>query len=286
MTGYGLAQAGLSIGQVIVEVKSLNNKGLDLSIRLPKILSEKEFIIRNKLQLAVERGKCHFSIVIDNASQATGLPKFNHTAVSHYLEELKIINTEFNLRLETNFQTLCNLPDVLQTADEISETDWNAIEQLITKALEAFDTFRETEGKETAKMLANAVKEIKLSLEQIIELDINRTQLMRDRLRKQVIEQQLQQGIDENRFEQELIYYIEKLDISEEKQRLNQHINYFEQTLLQGGGVGKKLGFIAQELGREINTIGSKAQHFEIQQQVVLMKDALEKIKEQLLNLM
>ncbi|MBP93612.1 MAG: YicC family protein [Flavobacteriaceae bacterium] len=281
MTGYGKSVLQLPTKKVTIEVKSLNSKNLDLNARMPSIYREKELSLRKLIGNQLERGKIDFSIYVEMTGEETST-QINKPAVKQYMKQLKELvdgdETEL-LKMAVRF------PDALNTErDEIDENEWQAILDEIKIALKNIDTYRLDEGKALELDFRNRVNNIADILEMIIAMDPERIEGVRERLRKGV--EELKEKVDENRFEQELVFYIEKFDITEEKVRLKNHLDYFLQALNSADSNGKKLGFISQEMGREINTIGSKSNYAPMQKLVVQMKDELEKIKEQLLNVL
>lgn len=281
MTGYGKSVLQLPTKKVTIEVKSLNSKNLDLNARMPSIYREKELSLRKLIGIQLERGKIDFSIYVEMTGEETST-QINKAAVKQYIKQLKEIvdgdETEL-LKMAVRF------PDALNTErEEIDETEWETILAEVKVALKNIDTYRLDEGQVLEADFRERVKIIESILEEIIAMDPERIEGVRERLRKGV--EELKEKVDENRFEQELVFYIEKFDITEEKVRLKNHLDYFIKALDSDDSNGKKLGFIGQELGREINTIGSKSNYAPMQKLVVQMKDELEKIKEQLLNVL
>jgi uncharacterized protein (TIGR00255 family) len=291
MTGYGKATAELSGKTLSIEIKSLNSKGLDLSVKLPGAFREKEMEVRNLLSQRLERGKIDLYVGVDKTEDSVTF-SINKPVAVHYYRELKEILSELNEENEQGLlPAILKIPDVLQgEKSEFSETDWVILLDGIERGLQLAEEFRRGEGKILEADLLSRVHLILNFLDDIEPFEKNRTLDIRERLRKgfqNLSNSDLLPSVpDENRFEQELIYYIERLDITEEKVRLRKHCDYFIQTLNDKNSQGKKLGFISQEMGREINTIGSKANDAEIQKIVVQMKDELEKIKEQLGNIL
>lgn len=287
MTGYGKAECLLAHKKLTIEVKSLNSKQLDTNTRLPSIYKEKELDIRQLIASELERGKVECSIYYELTGDI--LPGvINETVVKTYYEQLYRISGE--LGLETSLEllsTVMRLPDTIRTEKaDLDEEEWDGLKAALLQALKQLNTFRSQEGKALDHDLRQRVETIQQKLDQVEPFETERMDLIRERIEKHLEELGLNDKVDENRFEQELIYYIEKLDISEEKVRLANHCRYFLETMDEQGAVGKKLGFISQEMGREINTLGSKASHKEIQKLVVEMKDELERIKEQILNIL
>lgn len=281
MTGYGKSVLQLPTKKVTIEVKSLNSKNLDLNARMPSIYREKELSIRKLLADELVRGKVEFSIYVEATAEDTST-QINAPAVKQYMQQLKSIVDSNDIEL---LKMAVRFPDALNTIrEEIDEKEWLAIEKEIKKAVKDLNNHRLNEGQALEQDFNNRIVKIGEILEQVIAMDPDRIAGVRERLNKGVAE--LKEKFDENRFQQELIYYIEKFDITEEKVRLQNHLNYFKESLNTKDSNGKKLGFIGQEMGREINTIGSKSNYAPMQKLVVQMKDELEKIKEQLLNVL
>ena len=281
MTGYGKSVLQLPTKKVTIELKSLNSKNLDLNARMPSIYREKELSLRKLIGKQLERGKIDFSIYVEVTGEET-TTQLNKPVVKQYMNQLKeVVNGD-----ETELLKMAvRFPDALNTEKaEIDENEWNTILAEIKVALSKIETYRLDEGKALETDFKNRTASISDLLEQVIKMDPDRIEGVRERLRKGVDE--LKEKVDENRFEQELVYYIEKFDITEEKVRLQNHLEYFVSALNSSDSNGKKLGFIGQEMGREINTIGSKSNYAPMQKLVVQMKDELEKIKEQLLNVL
>ncbi|MGJ5641680.1 YicC/YloC family endoribonuclease [Formosa sp. S-31] len=281
MTGYGKSVLQLPTKKISIEIKSLNSKNLDLNTRMPSFYREKELELRKIIADRLERGKIDFSLFVEVTGEETST-QINKPVVKQYLKQLQDIvdgdATEL-LKMAVRF------PDALTTdREEIDENEWNAVLKEVQDALNAISQYRLDEGKVLEQDFKNRITNIEALLESVIAIDPERVEAVRDRLRKGV--EDLKEKVDENRFEQELVYYIEKYDITEEKVRLKNHLEYFISALNSADSNGKKLGFITQEMGREINTIGSKSNYAPMQQLVVQMKDELEKIKEQLLNVL
>lgn len=286
MTGFGQASVDDGQSRIYIEVKSLNSKFLDLNLRLPKIFSEKELEIRNMVSEKLERGKVSVSVEYEKLSDGQIKQTYNETLFVAYYQELKKLADRVYAPYETLFEVALNSPDVIHSnlKEEAGEEVWARVRELLKDALKKCDDFRLDEGKVLGSMLGNCCRVIEESLEKVKELDPKRVARIRDRLKNNVVSFFGEEGFDTNRLEQEIIFYVEKLDINEEKVRLKSHLDYFMQALREPQSNGKKLGFIAQEIGREINTIGSKSNDAEIQKHVVVMKEELEKIKEQLNN--
>ncbi len=289
MTGYGKAVAELPGKQITIEIKSLNSKGIDLNVKIPSWFREKELDIRNILS-SLQRGKIDLFISVESTGDTPSF-KLNKALAHQYFEALKELQREFR---EENPEGLLpmvmRMPDVLQSdREEIDPTQWEMIRSELEKALAAVEKFRETEGKVLHDDMVKRIDTILSLLDSVEPLDGERKEMVRNNLQKSLDQFLATNGAaraDSNRFEQELIYYLEKMDFTEEKVRLRKHCDYFLDTLKGSESQGKKLGFVCQEIGREINTLGSKASHAGIQQIVVQMKDELEKIKEQLLNIL
>ena len=281
MTGYGKSVLQLPTKKVTIELKSLNSKSLDLNARMPSIYREKELAIRKLLADRLERGKIDFSIYVEATAEDTST-QINTPVVKQYIEQLRSVVDGDEIEL---LKMAVRFPDALNTVrEEIDENEWKIIAVEITNAIEDLNNHRLNEGKVLEQDFNKRVAIIDDLLNQVIAMDPDRIVGVRERLLKGV--EELKDKYDENRFEQELVYYIEKFDITEEKVRLKNHLNYFIECINSDDSNGKKLGFISQEMGREINTIGSKSNYAPMQQLVVQMKDELEKIKEQLLNVL
>ena len=282
MTGYGKSVLQLPTKKITIELKSLNSKNLDLNARMPSIYREKELYLRKLMAKELERGKIDFSIYVEATAEDTST-KINTPVVKQYMQQLRellsVSSDQELLKMAVRF------PDALNTErEEIDNNEWKHIEAEIVTAIAAIKDYRLNEGKVLETDFKSRVQTIEHLLDQVVTMDPDRVEGVRERLKKGV--EDLREKYDENRFEQELIYYLEKLDINEEKVRLKNHLDYFIETLNSGDSNGKKLAFIGQEMGREINTIGSKSNYAPMQQLVVQMKDELEKIKEQLLNVL
>lgn len=281
MTGYGKSVLQLPTKKITIELKSLNSKNLDINARMPSIYREKELAVRKLLAKKLLRGKIDFSIYVEATADDTST-QINTPVVKQYMEQLKHVVEAEALEL---LKMAVRFPDALNTVrEEIDDDEWQAIETEIEKATHALMNHRSNEGKVLETDFNERIIEIDHILSKITAIDPERIEAVRERLLKGVAE--LKEKYDENRFEQELVYYIEKFDITEEKVRLKNHLNYFTECINSKVSNGKKLGFIGQEIGREINTIGSKSNYAPMQQLVVQMKDELEKIKEQLLNVL
>ena len=281
MTGYGKSVLQLPTKKLTIELKSLNSKNLDLNTRMPSIYREKELDIRKMLADSLERGKIDFSIFVEMTAEDTST-QINEPVVRQYINQLKKVVDGDEIEL---LKMAVRFPDAISTVrEEIDEHEWKAIQIEITKAVEALNNYRLSEGKVLEQDFNKRITIINDLLDKVIAMDPERIEGVRERLLKGV--EELKEKYDENRFEQELVYYIEKFDITEEKVRLKNHLDYFTESINSADSNGKKLGFISQEIGREINTIGSKSNYAPMQQLVVQMKDELEKIKEQLLNVL
>lgn len=281
MTGYGKEVVQLPSKTITIEIKSLNSKGLDLNTRVPSAYREKELEIRDLLAKSLQRGKIDFSLYIEVTGEEV-TTQLNESVVKQYIKQLANVVNADPVEL---LKMAVRMPDAMKTErEEIDEKEYETILNGIDKALEAINEYRTDEGLVLENDFLDRSKTISKLLEDVIALDPERIDGVKEKLRKAVSD--LKEKVDENRFEQELIYYLEKYDITEEKVRLKNHLDYFEQSLNSHDSNGKKLGFITQEIGREINTIGSKANYAPMQQVVVQMKDELEKIKEQALNVL
>ncbi|HYG37991.1 MAG TPA: YicC/YloC family endoribonuclease [Cytophagales bacterium] len=287
MTGFGKAVLENENSSIVVEVKSLNSKFLDASIRLPKQFSDKEIEVRTLLNNVLQRGKVNLSIDYVKKGEVTSKVTINQELIKKYYQELLLVAQEIGTSSNDLFRMALQMPDAIITkGEESNPEEWTALYKTINEALQACEKFRIEEGRGLSIAIIQNIEKIKECLLMVEQQDPQRIINLKSRLRNQLKELIESGQHDENRFEQELIYYIEKLDINEEKVRLNSHLNYFLETLTEPGAQGKKLGFITQEIGREINTIGSKANDAEIQKNVVVMKEELEKIKEQINNLL
>ena len=285
MTGFGKEEATLKNKRVSVEIRSLNSKGLDVNTRMPNLYREKELFLRNLLSEKLERGKIDFSINVESPEGARGT-QINKSVVKNYHAQLKSIAKDLKAEHNDLMEIIMRLPDVMKSEkEEFNEAEWKQILRLTELAIKKLDIFRAREGKVLENDLRKRIELILKSLLVIEENDNERITAIREKIRKGIEELVAKDKVDNNRFEQELIYYIEKLDITEEKVRLKTHCDYFLKTMSEAAS-GKKIGFISQEIGREINTIGSKANDASIQKIVVQMKDELEKIKEQLNNVL
>ena len=288
MTGYGKACAQCGLRKVHVEIKSLNSKSLDLSTRIAPLYREKEMEIRTAVAQRLERGKVDFTLWVEKDESPTGC-LINGSMVKHYLKQIEEISQANGIAVPTAnaWDILVRLPDLTYPAvtEELAAEEWTAVQGVIGEALDRLVEFRTQEGAALERKFTEKLDNITALLASIEPYEKARVEKIRARLEEHLAELR---GVDydRGRLEQELIYYIEKLDISEEKQRLTNHLKYFRETIASGHGQGKKLGFIAQEMGREINTTGSKSNQAEMQNIVVRMKDELEQIKEQVLNVM
>ncbi len=282
MTGFGKASLQLPTKKITVEIKSLNSKGLDLNTRMPSVFREMELGLRNQISQRLERGKVDFSLYVEVTGEET-TSKINVPIVNGYMNQMKAVLPNAD---ETELLKMAvRMPDALKTErDEIDANDWKQIQTVIDEALENIANFRKDEGASLEKEFQLRIANINNLMNEAVSYDAERVETVKTRLHTALDE--LKVNVDENRFEQELIFYLEKYDITEEKVRLGNHLNYFLETLNGMEANGRKLGFITQEMGREINTMGSKSNHTEMQKLVVMMKDELEKIKEQVLNVL
>jgi uncharacterized protein (TIGR00255 family) len=281
MTGYGKSVIQLPTKNITVEIKSLNSKSIDLNARVPSFYREKELEIRKSISKLLVRGKVDFNLYVEITGEKTSA-KVNEVVVRQYMNQLKNVVSVDDVEL---LKMAIKMPDTMKTErEEIDADEFKTILEAVNEALIAINLYRSDEGKvleDDFKMRINSISEL---LIEVTDIDSDRIEIVKDRLRKAIGD--LKEVVDENRFEQELIYYLEKYDITEEKVRLKNHLNYFMEALDSSDSNGKKIGFICQEIGREINTIGSKSNHAPMQQLVVQMKDELEKIKEQALNVL
>lgn len=287
MTGYGKALVTLPNKSIILELKALNSKYFDFVSRTPSLYKEKEPIMRSLLNKLLERGKIELSLYTENKGSDTAI-KINMTAAEAYLKQVQKLQTNLGIADDPNLLSLIlKMPEVLSSPmEDVDEDEWKAIELGLTKAAENLNAFRLAEGNVLLQDFVSRIALIKEYSEAVVPHEEPRIELLRTRFKKSLDSLAEEGTFDSNRFEQELIYYIEKLDITEEKVRLARHLDYFIETLTDEDSNGKKLNFIAQEIGREVNTIGSKANSADIQKLVVMMKDELEKIKEQLSNIL
>ena len=287
MTGYGKADAEFQGKKIHVEIKSLNSKSLDLTTRVAQFYREKEMEMRAMIQSSLERGKVEFSLWVEKGETVTAA-SINGNIVAAYAQQIKEISDTLGWNFPADpWSVIVRLPEITQSnaVETLSEEEWGVVRQAVQEAIDHLVAFRKQEGVALAAKFAEKLDNIAALMEQIVPFEQSRVAKIRERLETR-LEELKGVDYDKNRLEQELIYYIEKLDISEEKQRLANHLNYFRETMQNGHGQGKKLGFIAQEMGREINTTGSKSNQAEMQNIVVKMKDELEQIKEQVLNVM
>ena len=288
MTGYGKATAELPDKKINVEIKSLNSKAMDLSARIAPLYREQEMEIRNEISRMLERGKVDFSLWIEKKDAEQLATPINQELVEAYYKRIKEISASAGIPEPADwFATLLRMPDVMtkNETQELSDEEWAVAHVAVEEAIGHLIDFRKQEGAALEKKFREKIENIARLLESVAPYEQERVGKVKDRI-TDALEKTLSVDYDKNRLEQELIYYIEKLDVNEEKQRLSNHLKYFISTLESGSGQGKKLGFIAQEMGREINTLGSKSNHAEMQKIVVQMKDELEQIKEQVLNVM
>jgi len=282
MTGFGKSTLQLEDKKITIEIKSLNNKAIDLNTRIAQVYREKELPLRKLISDTLERGKIDFILTVENTSESTN-STINAPIVQGYIKQMQAITP--NAPQWELLKMAVRMPDALTIPiEEVDEEEFAQIEIHLLEALKQLQEFRTTEGAILEKDFVLHIQNIQQLLQEIEQLDSERLAAIRNRMEKAI--EEIKDRVDENRFEQELIFYFEKLDITEEKVRLANHLNYFLTTLNEPQSSGRKLGFIAQEIGREINTLGSKANHAQMQQIVVLMKNELEKIKEQVLNIL
>ncbi len=287
MTGFGLGTKESAKAKYTVEIKSLNSKYLELNLKMPKTFSEKELFLRNECTKLIERGKVNITVNVEYADASAKAATIDGSLLKNYYAQLKAIAKELNDPTENIFELALNLPEVISYSEEAAdEEEWQDLLDTFYLALEKFQQFRSDEGQVLKDDLFKRNQTILDLLSAVEKQETSRIPLIRERISNYMVEAVGGENIDKNRFEQELIYYIDKLDITEEKVRLRSHCEYFAKILTAPDANGKKLGFISQEMGREINTLGSKANNAQIQQTVVQMKEELEKIKEQLLNIL
>jgi uncharacterized protein (TIGR00255 family) len=286
MTGFGKSIGEFNERKVTVEIKSLNSKQLDLFARIPGLYREKEMEIRSELSQKLERGKVDFAIYVESVGGKSAT-QINQSVFESYCRQIKEVATNLNIDLPSDwFSVLLRLPDAVKTEiTELDENEWTFVQRIFRDAVEHLTAFRIQEGAMLQKVFEQKIINISALLSEIDIYEKGRLEKIKEKILETVRKNEIT-AFDSNRFEPELIFYIEKLDISEEKARLKNHLDYFIDTLKSGSGQGKKLGFIVQEIGREINTLGSKSNHAEMQQIVVRMKDELEQIKEQVLNVL
>ncbi len=281
MTGFGKATLQLPNKKITVEIKSLNSKSLDLNVRTPYVYREMELTLRNQIAQKLERGKVDFSLFIEITGEETS-SKINVPIVKAYINQLRQVVDGDDTEL---LKMAVRMPDALKTErEELDENEWKIIQGVIDQGLKNIQEFRTSEGIALEKEFLIRIGNILSLMKETVALDGERIETVKNRLKTAI--EELNVNVDENRFEQELIFYLEKYDITEEKVRLENHLNYFMETLAGNEANGRKLGFITQEIGREINTMGSKSNHAQMQKLVVQMKDELEKIKEQVLNVL
>ena len=286
MTGFGKSATSINQKKISIEIRSLNSKQADISIRIPAVYKEKELELRAKINQYLERGKIEFNLYVE---QTTATPNYqiNESLFKNYYNELKSLADELGEQSDL-IKIVAGMPDVFQKEEKqaLDESEWQTIVELTTKALQDIDAYRTDEGNTLQKEMELRINNIQQLLKKVELYEKERVITVRERITAHLEEIVNGNQIDKDRLEQELVFYIEKFDVSEEKQRLQSHLDYFMDTMNDKDSQGKKLGFISQEMGREINTLGSKANHSELQKIVVEMKDELEKIKEQILNIL
>ncbi|MBS0010084.1 MAG: YicC family protein [Bacteroidales bacterium] len=286
MTGYGMACAETPVKKITVELRALNSKQIDINTRIPWYYKEKEIEIRSKISQGLVRGKTDLSIFVDTMDEQD-LPKLNQAAIKNYYRQLTDLAGEMNIENNKDLlSTIMRLPETLKTDKQtLSDEEWELISSLLDTAIGELDKYRIEEGKAIRKDLRERIRLIESCMKEILPFEEERINTIREKIYNK-LRVLGNENIDQNRFEQEVLYYLEKLDINEEKVRLHKHCEYFIDTMESEDVNGKKLAFISQEIGREINTLGSKANHAGIQKIVVMMKDELEKVKEQILNIL
>jgi uncharacterized protein (TIGR00255 family) len=287
MTGFGKTEFEVGTKKITLEIKSLNSKQLDINTRVPSMYREKDLEIRRLISEMLTRGKVDFAIYLDNlGTESTS--RVNAAIIKDYFKQLKAIHKELGLEItESIMQSIMRLPETVKMVyDELDETEWLVVRENLIKTLEELNRFRDQEGEALKTDIVANIANILDLLNQVEPFETQRMENVKTKIKESLDTLQLNGSLDKNRFEQELIYYMEKLDINEEKVRLANHCSYFTETMNEDEPSGRKLGFIAQEIGREINTLGSKANESNLQRIVVQMKDNLEKIKEQVLNVL
>lgn len=287
MTGFGKATCEYGNKKIVVEIKSLNSKQLDVSTRISGLYREKDIEIRNELSQQLERGKIEFALYVDNSGKES-VTQINQSVVESYYQQIKQLSVNLGIDVPANwFEVLLRLPDTMKTETiEVEDEEWLEIRKTIALAIAQLKEFRTQEGKSLENVFVSKINHIAELLDEVAPYEQERVEKIKMRLEENLQALSDKIDYDKNRLEQELIFYIEKLDVNEEKVRLKNHLNYFIETMNHENSPGKKLGFIAQEIGREVNTLGSKSNHSEMQKIVVLMKDDLEQIKEQVLNVL
>lgn len=287
MTGFGKTEFEVGTKKITLEIKSLNSKQLDINTRVPAMYREKDIEIRRLISEMLIRGKVDFALYLDNLGTESSA-KINKAIISDYFRQLSDVHQDLGLTInETIMQSIMRLPDTVKTVyEELDETEWLVVRENLVKTLESLNCFRDQEGQALKTDIDANIANILDLLNQVEQFESKRIENVKTKIRENLESLQLNGNVDKNRFEQELIYYIEKLDINEEKVRLANHCSYFTETMNEDEPSGRKLGFIAQEIGREINTLGSKANESNLQRIVVQMKDNLEKVKEQVLNVL
>lgn len=287
MTGFGKATGEYNGKKIVIEIKSLNSKQLDISTRLTGVYREKEIEIRNELSQSLERGKIDLSMYVENAGR-DGVSQINTTLFESYYEQIKALAAQHSLEIPSNwFEIILRLPDVMKAeTPELDEQEWKIAKGILQTAVVQLKHYRIQEGKSLETVFRDRIADIRNLLLEIEPFEGERVEKIKSKLEENLQNISEKFDYDKNRLEQELIFYIEKLDVNEEKVRLRTHLDYFIQIMETESAPGKKLGFIAQEMGREINTLGSKSNHSQMQKIVVLMKDNLEQIKEQVLNVL
>lgn len=281
MTGFGKASGSYNSKKVSVEIRSLNSKSMDLNVRMPSVYKELDAIVRKQVSNALGRGKVDVYISIDSIGEENAV-SINILLAKKYYQELKELNDAIGQQTENYLPLLLRMPEIFESKQQTIEDEEKAwVLELVTEAVDGMQRFRRKEGEELETEFKERIGDIRGFLEEVPKYEDERIAVVRERMKKGL--EEIDGGYDNNRLEQEMIFYLEKLDVSEEKMRLGNHLNYFEETMVLEQA-GKKLGFISQEIGREINTLGSKSNHAEMQKLVIGMKDQLEKIKEQILN--
>jgi len=286
MTGYGKAERVIGNKKITIQLKSLNSKQTDISIKVPSLFKDQELKFRKQLSSSLQRGKIELYLSFETNEENSSFD-IDEVVFGRYHQQLTSLKDKFQLNDSELLGSILKLPEILKPKEDVlEEKDVNALAELLEHAIKDINSFRADEGKTLETDLSSHIHNIEELLKEALQFEDERTEIVRNRLENNLIEAQQKDKVNTDRFEQEMIYYMEKYDISEEKVRLKSHCDYFISTMKEGEGQGKKLGFISQEIGREINTLGSKANHAAMQKLVVQMKDQLEKIKEQVLNVL
>ena len=286
MTGYGKAEGVIGNKKITIQLKSLNSKQADVSVKVPSLFKDQELVLRKEIAKDLQRGKIEMYLSYE-ANEKENSYEIDEVVFQRYYNQLSLLNGKFKLDNSNLTATILKMPEILKAREEsVNESNDNAVLTLLKEALVEINSFRADEGKTLELDLTDHINKIESLLAEALKYEDERTETVRTRILSNLEDAQQKDNVDMDRFEQEMIFYMEKYDISEEKVRLKAHCNYFKKTMAEEQGQGKKLGFISQEIGREVNTLGSKSNHAQMQKLVVQMKDQLEKIKEQVLNVL